>query len=420
MSKRRIIGNMTGNSMDAIDLVLTEFDDEKMNDICSFSRPYSADMQQKTEYLRQRVCNKTKEQILQIPEFKQIHDEYITGIAECINEMCQINNIDKTTIDAIGFHGKTLDHNPPSKAAKEHSSPYTLQIGSGKMLADLTQIPVIYDFRSDYLMNGFEGAPLAPPHNARIAATEGSGCYFNGGNTSNFSIVSENKALFGSDCGPFNEYTDNYVRQQKNQPYDKDGIFGSQGNLDVKMLQFLFASGQEYYETPLPKSGDPAYYHKAAIFDYVQQNNIPFADAIRTFEYFAAYIAVYSLSMIPPSITVPSRMILFGGGWKNPVVKQSFAALLNGTAFILPEHQEKFRALSARFSKKCEIKTSDFGDFMEARLFADLAYHKLENKIWPIPEITNSDNKIVCGRIATPSITQRKYDDYLSRVAKTN
>ena len=56
---------------------------------------------------------------------------------------------------------------------------------------------------------------------------------------------------------------------------------------------------------------------------------------------------------------------------------------------------------------------------MEARLFADLAYHKLENKIWPIPEIMNSENKIVCGRIAYPSNNQRIYDDYLSRAAKT-
>ena len=115
----RIIGNMTGNSMDAIDLVLTEFDGDKMRDICSFSRPYSKQMQDDMEKLRASVKNKNKIQIMTLPEFKYIHDEYIKGIANCINDMCAQNDIDKSAINAIGFHGKTLDHNPPSKAKKE-------------------------------------------------------------------------------------------------------------------------------------------------------------------------------------------------------------------------------------------------------------------------------------------------------------
>ena len=70
-------------------------------------------------------------------------------------------------IAAIGFHGQTCDHFPPSAAGG--SEPYTLQVGDPRLLADLTGIPVIYDFRSDDLMNGGEGAPLAPLHNRRIA-----------------------------------------------------------------------------------------------------------------------------------------------------------------------------------------------------------------------------------------------------------
>ena len=84
----RIIGNMTGNSMDAIDLVLTEFNGNKMTDICSFSKPYTKDMQAKTESLRAKVGNKTRAQILALPEFKAIHDKYVKQVADCINEMC--------------------------------------------------------------------------------------------------------------------------------------------------------------------------------------------------------------------------------------------------------------------------------------------------------------------------------------------
>lgn len=418
MAKYKIIGNMTGNSMDAIDLVLTEFDGDKMTDICTFTRPYTKNMQERIEYLRVEVFNKTAEEIKDIPDFQSVHDDYIKQIAECINEMCRENNIDKSAIDAIGFHGKTLDHNPPSKAKIDGTQAYTLQIGSGQMLADLTGIPVVYDFRSDPLMKGFDGAPLVAPHNAHIAVSEGDGIYYNGGNTSNFAIINKKTALLGSDAGPFNEYTDNYIRQYSNESYDKDGMFGKNGNLNEKLLKEIFNCGRDFYETPLPKSGDPAYYHKNEIFQYVQQENISFEDAVHTFEYAAAYIAVQALTLVPDSIKMPAQIILFGGGWKNPVVRQSFEKLLSGKVFILPEHEKSFANLREKFAYEPVIKQSNFGDFMEARLFADLARYKLENKVWEIPEISDSGQKIVCGKIAMPKTFCGRYDDCISRAAK--
>lgn len=418
MAKYRIIGNMTGNSMDAIDLVLTEFDGDIMQDICTYTKPYDKDMQEKIENLRVKVFNKTRLEIENIPEFLSIHDRYIHQIAECINEMCDKNNIDKNTIDAIGFHGKTLDHNPPSKARVDGSSPYTLQIGSGQMLADLTGIPVVYDFRSDPLMSGFDGAPLVPPHNAHISATEGDGCYYNGGNTSNFALIVDGKALIGADAGPFNEYTDNYIRNHTNEAFDKDGMFGAKGNLDKHLLQELFNFGRKYYEAPLPKSGDPAYYHKNQIFQHVEDMKIKFEDVVHTFEYFAAYIAVQALTLIPEDMKLPNEMILFGGGWKNPIVKDSFEKLLKGEGYILPEHQEQFSKLQSRFTNVPKVRNSNFGDYMEARLFADLARYKFENKAWEIPEIVQSGKLVVCGCIAKPNRDRNEYLDRINRAAK--
>jgi len=409
---------MTGNSMDAIDLVLTEFDGDKMTDICTFTRPYTKDMQNKIEALRSKVFNKTASEIKNIPEFKSVHDDYITQIANCINEMCQLNNIDKSSIDAIGFHGKTLDHNPPSKAKTDKTEPYTLQIGSGQMLADLTNIPVVYDFRSDPLMAGFDGAPLVPPHNAHISASEGDGIYYNGGNTSNFAIINQGIAKIGADAGPFNEYTDNYIRQHSNESYDKDGKFGKDGELDTNLLHEIFQCARSFYESPLPKSGDPAYYHKEKIFQYVEHNKIRFEDAVYTFEYTAAYIAVQALTLVPDNIKMPNQMILFGGGWKNPIVRESFENLLKGKTFILQEHRESFAKLRTKFASKPVIRQSNFGDYMEARLFADLARYKLENKAWEIPEIIKAGKKIICGRVAYPKKANEKYTDCINRAAK--
>ena len=418
MTKYRIIGNMTGNSMDAIDLVLSEFENNKIKDICSFSTPYSKDMQDKIEYLRINSRSKTKSQIENIPNFKEIHNEYISQIASSINQMLQANNIDKNTISAIGFHGKTLDHNPPSVAKQNNTTPYTVQLGSGQMLAKLTLLPVIYDFRSDFIKNGFEGAPLIAPHNARISLIEGDGCYYNGGNTSNFAIINNNIAQISSDSGPFNEYIDNYIRSYTNHSFDIDGIYGKKGELNKTLLKELFNIGQSFYQQSIPKSGDPAYYHKEEIFNFVKENNIKIEDAIHTFEYFSAYISVFSLTLIPKNINIPNNFILFGGGWKNPIVFKYFKDLLSNKAYILPQHKEQFNCLYHRLSNTPCIKTSKFGNFMEARLMADLAYHKLENKPWPLPETIQKNKHIICGKIATPN-HKTSYQDMLSDASLT-
>ncbi len=418
MGKYLIIGNMTGNSMDAIDLVMTEFDGDKMTDICAYSRPYGKTMQKNMEALRRKAFDKTREEIEALPEFYEVHDVYVQGIAECINEMCVKNGIDKKIIDAIGFHGKTLDHNPPSKAMIEGTEPYTLQIGSGQMLADLTGIPVVYDFRSDYILHGFEGAPLIAPHNAHIALTEGDGIYFNGGNTSNFAIVRQKKAIMCSDAGPFNEYIDNFIRLKTKETFDKDGMFGKKGQVNEDLLKKIFEYGKNFYQTALPKSGDPAYYHKEKIFQYVKAEGISLFDAVRTFEYAAAYVAVYALALVPENIFLPNKIILFGGGWRNPVVRESFEALLRGKSFVLPEHCGKFASLRQRFDEKPLMGQSCFGDYMEARLMADLARYKLENMVWEMPEIVQSGKKIVSGVIATPSKNRKRYTDCICRAAK--
>ena len=180
------------------------------------------------------------------------------------------------------------------------------------------------------------------------------------------------------------------------------------------MLQKLFDFGRVYYETALPKSGDPAYYHKEEIFNYVESQNISFADAVYTFEYFAAYIAAQALTLVPNNIPLPFDMILFGGGWKNPIVRDTFATLLDNKAFVLPEHEAQFSHMTSRFFRHPTLRFSKFGDYMEARLFADLARYKLEGKPWPIPET----DKIVCGVLARPQKPRSKYSDCVSRAAK--
>lgn len=424
MTKYRIIGNMTGNSMDAIDLVLTEFDGDRMTDICSYSEPYSDTMRQKVALLRDMVTkNKiSMEAFERTEEFNDFHDNYIKGIAHAILTMCQENEVKLSTIDAIGFHGKTLDHFPPSVAASLKETPYTLQIGSGQMLANLTGIPVIYDFRSAAIMNGYEGAPLVPPHNAHISFTEGDGIYYNAGNTSNLAIIKNHKAIAGWDAGPFNEFTDKLIRQKTKgkYAYDKDGLFGLKGKLVPELLRELFdksaitESGMNFYNLPAPKSGDPAFYH----FNQIKAFSDPsysFNDIVYTSEYFSAYIAVHSLKYIDETIDTPNHFILFGGGWHNPVAMQTFKNLLHGEGYILPEHIQDFKIIQNRFYE-ATIRYSNLGTYMEARLLADLARYYLEGKTWEIPELIHDKKNIILGVMRRPY--QSPIDDKINMAAK--
>ncbi|MDR2901999.1 MAG: anhydro-N-acetylmuramic acid kinase [Lactobacillales bacterium] len=417
---KRIIGIMTGNSMDAIDVVATEFSGNKITDIAFYSADFSQDMREKMDgILRNEKIKKNNismEELNNDPIFIKIHDEYIEQVADAVNNMLAINNIDKKTIDAIGFHGKTLDHMGTGAAMEKGITPYTLQIGSGQMLANLTGIPVIYDFRSADVMNGGEGAPLAPTHNKNLAQhlnLPENIIFFNAGNISNISLMSGGK-LLGWDAGPFNEFTDKLIRTHTNDAFDKDGKYGKQGTLNTQLLKKLFETGAtiknekdnttiNFITKAQPKSGDPQYFHFDAISEF--KNPVNFNDTVHTAEYFSGYVAAYTLSLIPENLEQPSDFVLFGGGWHNPVARQAFEDLLSGKGYVLPEHTHVFEKIVNRFKKQPTFVMSDLGKYMEARIFADTARYFLENKKW-IPEpIRANHTPVVLGIKADPNPT---------------
>lgn len=424
MAKWKIIGIMTGNSMDAIDMVLTEFEGESFRDVCGFSKPYTQKERDKINVLRKRVVlQKIKAKDLQKDaEFLAVHDQYVKGIALAVNEFCVQNNIEKHSVNAIGFHGKTLDHNPPSSASKTGYYPFTTQMGSAQMLADLTGIPVINDFRSALIMNGLEGAPLAAPHNAHIAQKEGDGCYINAGNTSNVAWIVAEKALQSWDVGPFNEYTDAFVRRYKNADMDKNGKWGLKGKVLPELWSEIFELCHDFYELTPPKSGDPAFYKTEKLFAEVEkkygnplQNETIFCDILHTLEFFAGYLVAYAVASTPPEYLTNPHFVLFGGGWLNPVARQSFEGFILQKLSPLSQHKEKFQKFYNRLSCVPKIKYSSWGKYMESRLFADLARYYLENKTWDLPELITSKKHIVLGNMRFPQAAP--VDDFLSKAA---
>jgi anhydro-N-acetylmuramic acid kinase len=427
------MGIMTGNSLDAVDLVLTEFKTNgEIKDIVGISAPYpkslADDLRRLRASLSLRLANFDLEQIVATDEFQEKHNAYLKIVAdgvELLIHKAEAKGIARQEIDAIGFHGQTCGHNPPS-ISKSKDDAWTIQIGSGQMLADLTGLTVIYDFRSDDIMNGGEGAPLAPVHNMHIAV-DAENCEFfpvafcNAGNTGNITIVSEQydgtDVLLGWDIGPFNHFIDMLMRDEKGEAFDEDGKFGRAGKINENLLREMFnlsvvqSDGSNFLLQAPPKSSDPQWYHAPGL---LKDATIKFEDRLRTVEYFSAYIFVYSLKYAPVQALFPSNFLIFGGGWKNPIVLQDFKNLLSccGTnklssdVIILDEHKEIFNEFLKRLTADPQVMFSDekgySAKYMEARIMADMAYCRVVGEPFTLPETTGVSKPTVCGVIRYP------------------
>lgn len=417
----RCIGIMTGNSLDAVDVVLTEFHNRSLKDICGWSKPIPIEISNAFRQLKfllsQNGCNIRSLATDSGFNFTKLHDSYIHLVAEAVNEMIEQNHLNKKNIDIIGFHGQTCAHCPPSIAqSRDPQLIYTLQIGSGQMLSDLTDIPVAFDFRSDDIMNLGEGAPLAPAHNQHLTEDLKNKNIFpvafcNGGNTGNVAVISRNKitgreTVMGWDVGPFNHFVDMLMREEKKLPCDLNGEVGKKGKINYRLLRKLFENavqtggGENFITIRPPKSSDPAWYK---IIPELLDKDIPFTDRVRTAEFFSAYIFVYNLHFVFDRLDFPKYFLVFGGGWKNPVILNDFKNLLFGQISTLPEHQEIFQKF---LEISPSVEWSDHfgynGQYMEARIFADMAKCRLTNEPFSFPETTGCTKPTVGGIIVKP------------------
>ena len=415
---------MTGNSLDAVDTVLTSFDNGAITDIAAHSIAYPPELTRNFLSLRERLkeCHGETAYLEKNPFFDETVTRYTKLIAETVNGLCAETKIDKKEIAAIGLHGQTCDHFPPSIAGDKE--PYTLQIADASLLANETDIPVIYDFRSDDMMNGGEAAPLAPVHNRHLCVDlKRKGAFpvafCNGGNTGNITVVSENDArretVSGWDVGPFNHYADLLMRSETGKPCDFNGEYGKRGKIVPELLSDLFETAavtghnSNFYLQPPPKSSDPSWY-KLDIKSVCARYG--FENTLRTVEYLSAYGFFLTLGFIAEDVRMPNLFLLFGGGWKNPLIRQDFQDLLTGKGLILPKHRPLFEKILSRFEKTPEACFSDrfgySGEYMEARIFADMAYCRITGEPFSFPETTGCRTPTVAGIYVLPE-TGKKY-----------
>lgn len=434
------MGVMTGNSLDAVDVVITKLSPNGgIHDAQFYSAPFPSELASQIRAFREAIkttggdISRAEKSLSASSTLGAIHNSYIKVVGEACLATIVTARTAKTigreeTPDLVGFHGQTCAHLPPSIARHQQVAPYTVQLGDGQALANILDIPVAYDFRSDDIMNGGEGAPFAPMHHLHLALqARAQGAYpitfINAGNTGNISVITnrlgkKDPSVLGWDTGPFNHFPDLLAQREAGRPHDTNGEIGLQGSVNESLLRLLFtksavtSGGANFITQPPPRSSDPQWYRElpelmgSAPVDGVI---LSLADRIRTAEYFSAYVAMYALSFIPADCEFPHFFGLCGGGWKNPVTTNHFRFLMRNSPgqIILAEHAQTYAALIGRLGKRPPTveSTSAFGfdpNAMEARIFADAAARLVWGEPFSLPSVTGVSKPTVCGRLRFP------------------
>ena len=232
-------GLMSGTSMDGADGVAVRFEKGKRPVVLAEAFvPF-------TKNLREALFS------LQQPGENEIEREALAGnalaarYAVCCHELLRSGNLSANEVRAIGAHGQTVRHRPEKG--------YTVQIQNPALLAELTHIDVIGDFRSRDVAAGGQGAPLVPGFHATVfGLKEETRVVCNLGGISNITILSGTGAVRGFDCGPANALLDLWAERHLGKPYDENGQFAASGTLHEPLLNVLLA--EPFFALQPPKS----------------------------------------------------------------------------------------------------------------------------------------------------------------------
>ncbi|SEP56890.1 anhydro-N-acetylmuramic acid kinase [Thalassovita taeanensis] len=302
----RALGTMSGTSLDGVDAALVETDGERIVAFGPTQYRRYTDVEQTT--LRGALGMWPGDDIQAATRL--VEDAHLEALAGFEG------------YDLVGFHGQTLAHDPHGRG--------THQAGDGARLAQALGRPVVWDFRTNDVRLGGEGAPLAPFFHFACAKWIGAEmplCFLNLGGVGNLTWVDPRKtrpedqgALLAFDTGPANAPLNDLMQQRRGQAFDKDGALAATGEVVAGALELFLDDG--YFRKMPPKSLDRDAF--SDMLDLVRE--LADADAAATMTGMAAAAVMQAMEHCP---TPPDRLLVTGGGRHNPVMMQMLRAGLD-------------------------------------------------------------------------------------------
>ncbi len=299
----------------------------------------------------------------------QLEQQISRAFAEATLALLERCNIAKSDIVAIGSHGQTIIHQPTSTPA------FTLQLSDTSLIAHLTGIDTIADFRRADLAAGGQGAPLVPAFHASIFGIEPSKVVLNLGGIANVTILAKEQ-IAGFDTGPANTLLDAWCRMKTARHYDESGDWGRSGNIAPQLLERLLQD--RYFSLPPPKSTGPDYFSLAWLSSQGGDLERYCAEDVQAT--LTELTAISIAGALAPVCAPRTPILVCGGGVRNTFLLERIARHTHGSVVL----------------------TSEYGvdcDFCEAMAFAWLAYRYKTARPGNLPSVTGANREKVLGAL---------------------
>lgn len=285
-------------------------------------------------------------------------------------------------VRGIGSHGQTVHHAPDAPY------PFSMQLGDPSLIAARTGIVTVADLRGGDIAAGGQGAPMVPAFHHRVFADAAENrAVLNLGGIANLTLLpaapddDRGERVLGFDTGPGNALLDTWATEHLDEPQDTDGRWAATGRVHEGLLNLMLQD--PYFQKTPPKSTGREYFHLAWLrgqLASLEQPPNP-ADVQRTLCELTALSVATALDEHGPG---GERVLLCGGGARNPVLRKRLAALL---------------------APRPIADTADYGipgDWVEAAALAWLAMRTLNGLPGNLPSVTGARAAVVLGGIYAP------------------
>ncbi|HMT11864.1 MAG TPA: anhydro-N-acetylmuramic acid kinase [Ignavibacteria bacterium] len=378
---RTVIGLLSGTSVDGVDAVLMKITGSgkstsiKVIDFITHPIP---------EKMRYSVFRNSDNKTASIEEIARLNVILGAVFADAVHKILKRNSLKTSNIDLIGSHGQTIPHPPGKEDFLGYRMKSTLQIGDPSVIANLTGITTVGDFRiADCAVDG-DGAPLVPYLDHLLFSDKRkSRGLLNIGGISNVTILPKNSPLssvFAFDTGPGNMLIDGLMYHLYHKKYDKDARIAKKGTVVPKLFEWLLQD--TVYRQQPPKSTGREHYgqhFQKKLLKAVKGLNP--ADVIRTVTEFTSYSIWFNYKNFIESRCRIDELIVSGGGAENPLITSTLS--------------NYFKGIKVTHLKQFGVTTQN----KEAVLFAVLGNECLAGNPANMRSVTGSIKSVILGKI---------------------
>lgn len=303
------IGLMSGTSLDGVDGVLADFGNGAIRTIAAAFSPFPPALRSELMALQAASENELEREALAA-------NGLALAYADCVRQLLPASS---GPVAAVAVHGQTIRHRPDLG--------FTRQTNNPALLAELTGLDVIADFRSRDIAAGGQGAPLVPAfHEAAFGKPGTARVVVNIGGIGNISVLHGDGRVTGFDTGPGNVLMDLWIGRHLGKAYDEDGAWAASGRVDQSLLQTLL--DEPYFRQPAPKSTGRDLFHEQWLDARLKHfRDLAPVDVMATLTRLSAVTIAQG---IVQERARPDAVYVCGGGAYNATLLREISSALDG------------------------------------------------------------------------------------------